>query len=271
MTSRGFTLVELLIAITMAAILATALVRILLSDARFVSQQDAMMAARQTARAAQNVTSVELRMVSDGGLVAAAPESVTVRVPYVFGIACGISGTDRIAALMPADSLMYASAVPNGIMRRGSGGSYVQQALGSVTSSSDLAACTNEGVQLVPGGTLVALQPQDVVLTGEIFYLYQTISYRFFPSTDLPGRIGLWRRVNASAYEELVAPFDSTARFRFLVDANPQPSDVPPSNLARVTGLEMNLVTQSYEIPQGKPDYATFELPVQIAFLNRAN
>ncbi len=271
MTSRGFTLVELLIAMTLAAILATALVRILLSDSRFVSQQDAMMAARQTARAAQNVTSVELRMVSDGGLVSAAPESVTVRVPYVFGIACGVSGSERIAALMPADSLMYTSAVPDGIMRRGSGGTYVQQALSSVSSSSDLAACTSERIQVVPGGTLIALQPQGVVPTGEIFYLYQTVSYRFFASTDLPGRIGLWRRVNAGAYEELVAPFDSTARFRFLVDANPQPADVPPGNLARVTGLELNLVTQSYAIPQGKPDYTTFELPVQIAFLNVAN
>jgi len=247
------------------------LVRILLSDSRFVSEQDAMMAARQTARAAQNVTSVELRMVSDGGLIAAAAESVTVRIPYAFGIGCDVIGTDRVAALMPADSLMYASSVPDGLMRRGSNGLYSQQGVTSVSPSTDAAECTDEGIQLVPAGQLVAIRPQGAVGLGQIFYLYQTVTFKFSASTDLPGRIGLWRRVNAGAYEELVAPFDSTARFRFLVGANPQPTGTVPAVLSTVAGLEINIVTQSYEIPQGKSDYTTFELPVQIAFLNRTN
>ena len=271
MTARGFTLLELLIAITLTAIVATALTRILLSDSRFVSLQHAMMAARQTARAAHNVTSVELRMVSDGGLIAAAPDSVKVRVPYAFGIGCGDDGSDRIAALMPSDSLMYATAVPDGLMRRWAGGTYQQQNVTSVTLSTDLEEFTNENIQVVPGGSLIAIQPNNSVQTGEIFYLYQTISYRFSASTDLPGRIGLWRRLNNGAYEELVAPFDSTARFRFLIGSNPQPTDVAPADLTTVSGLELKLVTESYEHPQGKSTYETFDLPIQIVFLNRAN
>jgi prepilin-type N-terminal cleavage/methylation domain-containing protein len=270
MSSRGFTLIELLLAITLTGILATALVRILLSDSRFVSQQESMMTARNAARAAQNVLSVELRMVSDAGLIAAAPESVTVRVPYAFGIACGIDGSDRVAALIPADSLMYATAVPDGLMRRETNGAYVQRNVNSVTTSTNVAACTAQAVSLVPSGNLVAIDPQSTLQSGQIFFLYQTISFKFSASTDLPGRIGLWRRVNANAYEELVAPFDSTTRVRGLGGANPQPTEVVPADLSTVAGLEIHLVTESYDVPQGKSDHSQFELPLQVTFLNRA-
>jgi prepilin-type N-terminal cleavage/methylation domain-containing protein len=76
MRSRGFTLVEVLIAIAVMSVLATALTRILLSDSRFVSRQEALLTARQTARAAMNVMSVELRMVSDSGLLARAARGI---------------------------------------------------------------------------------------------------------------------------------------------------------------------------------------------------
>jgi prepilin-type N-terminal cleavage/methylation domain-containing protein len=271
MSSKGFTLIELLLAMTLTAILATALVRILISDSRFVSQQDGMMAARNTARAAQNVAAVELRMVSDGGLIAAAPESVTVRIPYAFGVACGISGGSRIASLMPADSLMYASATPMGIARRVPGSGYTAREGISVTATTDTASCVTEEISRVPNGTWIAITPSVTAPNGYLFYLYQTVAYRFSASSDLPGRIGLWRRVNNGSYEEMVAPFDSTARFRFLVGANPQPTDVVPADLSTVAGLELMLTAQSYAIPQGRSTYATFELPIQIQFLNRGN
>jgi prepilin-type N-terminal cleavage/methylation domain-containing protein len=271
MSKRGFTLIELLMAMTLTAVLATALTRILISDSRFVSQQDAVMAARNTARAAQNVLAVELRMVSDGGLLAAAPESVRVRVPYAFGIACGVSGGMRIASLMPADSLMYYSAVPRGVARRQWDGTFAFREGISVTATTDTATCVTESIRRVPNGRWVGISPPDAAPNGYILYLYQTISFRFSASTDLPGRIGLWRSVNGGAYEELVAPFDSTSRFRFLVGANPQPQETAPANLTTVNGLELHLAAQSYVIPQGKSRYATFDLPVVITFLNKAN
>ena len=271
MTARGFTLLELLSAMTLTAIVATALTRILLSDSRFVSLQHAMMAARQTARAAQNVTSVELRMVSDSGLLAAAPDSVKVRVPYAFGVACGVSAGNRIASLMPADSLMYSTTTPAGVARRLAGGTYTFRTGVTVTATTDTATCTSDSVRRVPNGSWVAIAPSSAAPNGFMFYLYQHVTYRFSASVDLPGRIGLWRRVNAGAYEELVAPFDSTARFRFLIGSNPQPTDVAPADLTTVSGLELKLVTESYEHPQGKSTYETFDLPIQIVFLNRVN
>ncbi len=73
MTRRGFTLVELLIAMVVTALLGVALTTLLISDSRFVSRQQAMLQARMAARASMNVMTVELQLVSDSGLIAAAP------------------------------------------------------------------------------------------------------------------------------------------------------------------------------------------------------
>lgn len=273
MRTRGFSIVELLIAFVVTAILATAMTRMLLTDSRFVSKQDAMMTARQTARAAMNVMAVELRMVSDSGLVAAAAESVTVRVPYAFGVSCGPSSGLTVASLMPADSLMYASATPSGIARLQANGMYEFPPGGaSLTSSTDSAPCIAAGIQTVPDGWLIGIvTPPAAASAGTIFYVYQLVTYRFSASTDLPGRIGLWRRVGTTAFEEQVAPFDSTARFRFLVGPGLTLQDTPPVNLTTVRGLELKLVAESFLPPQGETAYQDFDLPLQVIFMNMAN
>jgi hypothetical protein len=158
-----------------------------------------------------------------------------------------------------------------GIARRLSNGSYTVREGISVAFTTDTATCASENIQRIPDGTWIEISPSAAAPSGYLFFLYQTVAFRFSGSSDLPGRIGLWRRVNNGAYEELVAPFDSTARFRFLVGANPVPTDIAPADLSTVAGLELVLAAQSYEMPQGKSSYATFELPTQLQFLNRAN
>ena len=89
MNSRGFTLVELLVGTVVMSVLGIALVRMMLSDTRFVSKQEAMVSARQTSRGTLNTMDVELRMISDSGLVTARPDSVRAHIPYAFGVSCG--------------------------------------------------------------------------------------------------------------------------------------------------------------------------------------
>jgi len=270
MRNRGFTLIEVLIAVVLMAILATALTRILLSDSRFVSKQEAMITARQTARAAMNVMSVDLRMVSDSGLLAASADSVYFRSPFAYGMACTASGGERIVSLLPTDSAMYASATPAGIARRRAGLYSFLQGI-TLTSSVNAVACTADSVRVVPDGFLVGITPDTAAMSGEIIYLYQTVAFRFMASTDMPGRRGLWRRIGAGAYEELAAPFDSTARFRFLVGPNLTRTDTPPADLTTVNGIELGIVAESYVAPQGQSHYHTFDLPIQIVFANKVN
>ena len=271
MNSRGFTLVELLVGTVVMAILGVALVRMLMSDSRFVSQQDAMMVARQTSRGALNMMSVELRMITDGGLVAARRDSVRAFIPYAFGVACAKTSSGQIvAALVPPDSLTYASAVVGGFAWQDSTGAYQTVSGVSVTGSASANTCAADSVFVVPGGKLVTIsgisgpEPDP----GTILYLYQDISYRFGGSIELPGRIALWRRVGW-VYEELAAPFDTAAKFRCLVGPQLTVVDCPPSGgLDEVRGLELVLVGASDLAPHGSTEPATFDLTTRIAFLN---
>ncbi len=273
--SRGLTLVELLVAVVVMAILGTALTRMLISDSRFVSRQDAMISARHAARAAMNTMAVEIRMVADEGLLAATPDSITARQPYAFGMTCQMQGTSVIASLVPPDSLTYASVVPDGMAWRDNTGTYTVIGGIKVMSTTESAACTVDSIRAIPGGMYIKISDLGAPPpppSGQLFYLYQTVTYRFGASTELPGRIALWRKVGTAAAEEIVVPFDSAAGFGCLVGPKLTVKVCPPpEGIAAVRGLELRLVSASEVAPQGSTDPETFALVTQVPFLNKVN
>jgi prepilin-type N-terminal cleavage/methylation domain-containing protein len=276
MSRRGFTLTELLVGMVVMAVLGSALARLLISNSRFVSRQDAMADARATARAALHTMLSELHMVAENGLNAASKDSVEVIVPYAFGVACRTTSGTMIASLMPTDSQTFAAAMPDGIAWRDSStGNYsIRTRNPTVAPSTDYAACQADSIRVVPGGSLVAIgRVGSGAPPGSLFYLYQTITYRFRPSSDLPGRLGLWRRVNGGPYVEIAAPFDTAARFAFLTGASLQAdtrSRVRTAELDSVRGLELRLVGASVATPPGAAAPQRFELITKILFRNRA-
>ena len=265
-------MVELLVGTMVMAVLGLALVQMLISDSRFVSRQYAMVSARQTARAAVNAMVAELRMTGDSGLLAAASDSVRVQVPYAFGMTCDSTGGVTIGSLIPPDSLAYATAVPGGVAWRRYQGDYRFVSGITIASSTDTATCATDSVRVIPGGMLVSMSGFSVAdqpPPGRIFALYHTLTYRFAPSTELPGRVALWRQAGTAASEELAAPFDSTASFAFLTGVSYTVQTNPPANLQEVRGLELRLVGASELAPQGQTEPERFELVTRIPFLNR--
>ena len=265
---RGFTLTELLITMVVMAILGSALARLLISNSRFVSRQDAMMSARESSRAAMNTMVAELRLVPNGGLRVASRDSVRARIPLAFGLLCGSSGGQTVASLLPYDSVMYASATLDSLAWLDSTLTYRPVGNFTVSSSSAQAVCDVDSIKVVPGGQLIALSRPNIGQPGAIFHLYQTVTYRFANSVEMPGRHALWRRTTAAA-EEIVAPFDTSARFLFLLGPGLTPSTTVPAVLDSVRGLELKLVGASDFAPQGQTTYQTFPLSTHVAFLNR--
>jgi len=273
----GFTLLELLVAITVGAILTTALARLLVNDSRFVARQEALLSARTTARTALNWASIELGMVGDSGLRAAAPESVVVRIPYAFGVACDKASSDLIVSLAPSDSAAYASAVAEGLAWRRSDGSWTfVTSVSTVAASSDSSTCLADSIHTVTAGRLVAVAgvpsgPPFQPIPGSISYLYQKVTYRFAPSVDLPGRTALWRQAGSAAPEELAAPFAAGSGFGFLVGTGLTAQNTPPATLSTVQGLELRLIGASETTPRGATGPSTFPLITQVHFMNRTN
>ncbi len=273
----GFVLAELLVAMVIAAIIGVALTQLVISQSRFVALQGGIMQARGGARAALNVMARDLRMVTDSGLVAASPESVTVRVPYAFGVACNQIMGKTVVSLLPADSAAYYSATLSGYGWRDSTGKYVY--VQPATSSASFAffcgliLYTNPPIWTLWSSawapTAVALAPNDVrTPPGSVVYLYQLVRYAFAPSGQLPGRIGLWRTLlTTSQRDELVAPFDSTARFLFL-DSTLTAQATPPANLNAVKGLRLVLAAASEQPPEGRTAPMQFSLTTDVVFRN---
>ena len=276
--TRGFTLTELLVATVVMSILGLALTRILIGDSRFVSKVEAMMNARQVARAAMNTMGVELQMVSQGGLTAASRTRVRARVPYAFGILCDRFWTGdrwiRYAVLVPTDSLMYANATANGMAWRNASGDYTfhdRNPRARPGNPARMTLCAGEGIRTdLPKSQFIRMRILDDTLTaGDVFYLYQDIRYRFSTSVEVPGRLGLWRRRSGDIWKELLAPFDPSSAFRFYVVGGDTSRIVPPSDLSTVTGLGMVLVGASEVTPQGSSAPPSFEIRTRVNFLNR--
>jgi prepilin-type N-terminal cleavage/methylation domain-containing protein len=277
----GFSLAELTVAMVIAGIIGIALSRLIISQSRFAAMQDAMMRARSGARAALNALSGELRAVTDSGLVGAGPDSITVRVPYAFGVACQQIFGWTIVSLLPTDSAIYSASSASGYAWRDSTGAYRFIVQAAVIARLSPVFCSPPAPSITTlratgwDSSAAAIWPSagspPPPPVGTVVYLYQTIRYAFAASVEIPGRRALWRTVvSTGTRDELVAPFDSSAKFQFLVGGAYTLQSAPPAVLDSVRGVRVKLVGASETAPQGRSQPVTFDLTTDILFRNNA-
>jgi prepilin-type N-terminal cleavage/methylation domain-containing protein len=291
MARRGFTLVELLLSLIVTAVVGAALVRMVLSQARFMDQQEAWRGARSVARGGINRLVSDLRVVEAvGGLEAAAAggQDFTVRVPYAFGIMCQTNGAVTTLSLLPVDATMYNAAGHSGFAWRSSAGVYTYVASAVLPVGGAAANCTGAlpagyGINAGTGGALPSINGspagQLAVLTGAIpattpvgtiFFLYRRVRYEFKASVVLPGRTALWRTtVDGGATEELATPFANTARVNFYVLNNAVAQAAVPAPLSDARGVELVLDGMSERTPGGSAAPKTANVRTSVFFENR--
>ena len=262
---RGMTLAELLVALLLMGIIGMVFTKLLVAQGRFFNNQFGQRSARAVARAPMNLLFSELRMLQDQGALAAAQadgKRITVKVPYRFGVVCGSAGGATVAAMLPADSAL--STTYAGWAWRAVDESYTEvvasnpqgaDSLRDVTDLAGEATCTaarihKPVVTLTGGGTrtgrVLELRPASAgAPVMSPVYLWQYVAYEFKASTAYPGRVGLYRIEadgTASPKEmELMAPFDTSARFRFFVPNVDTSRVTVPATLSEVRGLELVL------------------------------
>lgn len=274
MKRRGFALSELLVALVIAGIIGIALARLVINQSRFVAMQDGVMRARSGARSALNVMLTELRMVTDNGLRAASRDSITIRVPVIFGIACGYTGGRTVVGVMPADSASYAGATIAGMAWRDTLGTWQFVNPSTLVAGASTSTCTSQvptiSVLSLSNWTARAVSGTGVAPTiGSPVYFYQLVTYVFAASADLPGRRALWRAVPAASLrEELVAPFDTSAHFDFIYGKALTVQTTAPAVLDSVMGVRVRLIAASENAPAGRSAPTTFDLSAKVYFRN---
>jgi prepilin-type N-terminal cleavage/methylation domain-containing protein len=247
-TRRGLTLPELLVGLTILAILGVAMVRLMLSETRNVDRLMLQRSARAVARTSTNLLLSELRMVvpENGGVIAATPTSIELFAPYAGGLSCGNVGGAATLSLLPADSVMLAGALFSGYAWRHGTGRYafVDTSVAIHWNASD-AACVASRLTTVPGGRIVTVAPPlpAAAPPGTPVFLVQRLRYWFGPSADVPGAVALLRtRTLDAVTEELAAPVDSASRFRFFRQGADTAESIAPPVLDDLRGIEVDLV-----------------------------
>jgi prepilin-type N-terminal cleavage/methylation domain-containing protein len=288
MNRRGFTLIELMISLVVAAIVGAALIQMTLTQGRFMAQQEAWRSARSVSRSGVNRMISDLRIVEAvNGLQAAVAggQDFTVRVPYAFGIMCANAAGTVTLSLLPVDSAIYNAAGHTGLAYRSAAGVYTYVP-GAAPVPGAAVVCTGALPQPInpgTGGTLPSINGSPAgqvvqvnavvpatIKVGSIFFLYRQIRYEFKASVAVPGRLGLWRTlVTGGATEELAAPFANTARVNFYVLNSAVAQAAVPAPLSDVRGLELVLDGMSQETPAGSPAPKTVNLTTSVFFENR--
>ncbi len=273
MKRRGFALAELMVALVISGIVGIALTKLVINQSRFVATQDAIMRARSGSRASLNQLASEIRMVSDSGLRAASKDSITIRVPFVFGITCGYWAGTTVIGLIPADSVNYALATPTGLAWRDTLGTWRFIEPITMVRNVSLTNCATNSITVVSNAkwsSQIATASTTVPTIGQPAYFYQTITYVFANSVDMPGRRALWRAVpSAGLREEIVTPFDTSAKFQFISGNAQVVLDNPPASLDSVVGIRARLVAASDNAPGGRSAPMTFNLVTDFRFRNR--
>lgn len=276
---RGFTLIELLVGVVLFAIIGAALTRLLTVQGRFFDRQGMANAARNVSRASLNRVISDFRMIeATGAIIAASPTMLDLRIPYAIGVDCADNAGATHLTLLPVDSTTYANSTFYGYAWRSSTtGAYTYVEAGATLAAGDQNVCTNVRITSVPAGKVVKVTPTLPVAAGlgTPTFLYERVKYELKASVAVPGKVGLWRtlvRPNGNLSEELVAPFASTAKWRFYtLQGGAVAQDNPPANLADIRGLELHLDGLSEYAVAGQATTESAPFTTAVFFKNRTN
>jgi prepilin-type N-terminal cleavage/methylation domain-containing protein len=271
----GFTLIEVLVAMTITAIIGAAVTGVFITQSRFFDHQEKTDFARGVSRGAMNIIVSELRMAErGGGVVSAAPKKIVVRAPYAMGVTCGVVTPRLVVSLVPSDPVITGGAhIAGYAYRDAASGGYTYVETTTAPDPRSEANCTSGSPQIgvIPGGGVIGLMPSVSLPSprGTPVLLYQQITYEFAPSTSVPGRTALWRQVTGETNPaELVAPFDTTARFRFFVNDAATAVDNAPTTMSDLTGIQLVLDGMS-ERPNKDGSVRRVPLETSVFFRNR--
>ncbi|MEO7822993.1 MAG: type II secretion system protein [Gemmatimonadaceae bacterium] len=247
---RGFTLLELLVGMVIFAIIGALFTKLLTTQGRFFDKQGMANSARNVSRGSLNRLVSDFRMIeTSGGVIAASATSLTLRVPFAIGVVCSSNSVSTAVSMLPVDSVIYNAPGFYGFAWRNAVTgvyTYVENPAAQDKTTGQN-ACNTAAITTLPQGRAARITPIVAGSSlGTPVFLYRRIRYEFKGSTAVPGKVGLYRTIifpgGSEQTEELVAPFASTARYRFFVTGNNSTAyDNPPADLKTIRGIELNL------------------------------
>lgn len=241
----GFTLVEVIVAMSITGMVATALLSLIMAQSRFYQRTDDQISAEQSAQATFELVSSELRMAGATDLMAAEADSVTFRFDIVQAVVCDSTGSDE-ATLYVYDRVTNANLTSSffGVaLSLPYETDYEYEDGWNPTASASGSGPKADCVAAGEGGA--GLDSDYLRLTGwagrftggvpergAIVRGYGKVTLRVAASTFFTSRWSLWRGT-----QELVGPFDAGAAFAYVMDDGSVQASVVPADFSDVAAV----------------------------------
>ena len=246
----GFTLIEVLIALVISTVVGGALISLLVGQSRFYARNDELLTAERNVRAAIDMISTDLRVAAPEDLVAATPDSVSLRYDVIRGIVCDSTDTDEIAGYIldtlgtfglttTVQGLAFSEPYDSAFV-------YGDGFLGTLTATGagPKAVCVANGAP----GTLPDAYYRSVTGwvaefgnvpdRGSYVRGYRLLTYRFAPSVFASGT-AIWR-----GDAELVGPVADSASFSYVMADGTVQTTVTGADLANVIAIRLSGATE---------------------------
>jgi prepilin-type N-terminal cleavage/methylation domain-containing protein len=244
---RGFTLVELIVALVIGSILITVVLRMVTGQTRFASVQTAREEVQQNARGALEIVGSELRTALAPGLISATAEGIDLMLPRAWGVVCDAGATLRVV-FPDIPDLTLPAGDQSGVMVRLADGTWMGRSGARITYTAAPQAFT------VAAGTCGA----DVTVqglgrsfstsalptapaSGNLVMVYERVRYAV---GDVGGDLWLQRSLGWTGTQPNMQPVagpvaPGTARFTYFDQAQAEMSPVPGTNAALLDAVRM--------------------------------
>jgi prepilin-type N-terminal cleavage/methylation domain-containing protein len=285
-SAAGFTLVELMVALVVGGLLSGVIFQFLGGQVRFVEMQSAREEVQQNARAAVDLIGSELRTVPPvDGIEMAHEDSLTLRVPRVWGVVCTASGGTLTVAIPRLNGVSYAANTATDMVVD------VRGAAGAPDWTTPVRVSTVGAAAAPCGGALGAtVESRTVSLTGtptsptsgrtpvagDVAYIFDRVTYRVGTSGAAEG-MWIQRRLGWTGGNQPmagpIAPSETAGtsglRFLYFANASATPMTAPLSEAQRrsVSRVTMIVRTSSRDRTPGPEQFQ--EDTVVISLRNR--
>jgi len=294
----GFTLVELLIALTLFGVIMASTVGLLMSQRNLYDIQGDRMAIQRSVRASVDLVAGELRSIPSLGVMIARPDSIKVHYPIRWGLICGLPADESDAAemfLQIAEDALFADQVPTGygikepdgewtffeeadplwgdtlyaetplLCKEGAGAKFQSETQYNKDGTVKAAADTiNDSYVRFDAFAATTGSPP---VSASQFIVYTDVTYRFGPSTFQPGTTALFRNV-AGASQELAGLFSEDAGFEYVLANGNVTSNVGVGPLRNVVGVRIKALGYKEVNISGAVRSLEYDATVTVPFRN---